>query len=115
MIDWKRVLALHDEVGEAEFRPLVELFLDEIEGTLMTISAADPGVLEQRLLFLKGCAWNLGLRSFGAQCELWESLVLRGGADRFDRDHLLACYGDSKQMLMRDIDRLLSGGESNVA
>ena len=31
MIDWERVTSLRDEVGEDEFRPLVEMFLDEIE------------------------------------------------------------------------------------
>lgn len=115
MIDWKRVLALHDEVGAAEFRPLVELFLDEIEGVLMTATPADPQILEQRLHFLKGSAWNLGLRAFGAQCELWESLVRRGGAPQFDPDQLMGSYGSSKQILMRDLDRVLNGGESEVA
>ena len=115
MIDWTRVLTLHDEVGSAEFRPLLELFLDEIEGVMMSVSSTDPVIFEEKLHFLKGCAWNLGLRAFGALCELWEALVIRGGGDALDLDQLFACYAQSKQMLVRDLDRLLAGGQVDVA
>lgn len=115
MIDWTRVVTLHAEVGAAEFRPLLELFLDEIEGVMMSVSPADPAALEEKLHFLKGCAWNLGLRAFGSLCELWEALVIRGGGEALDLAQLFSCYGQSKQMLMRDLDRLLAGGQADVA
>ena len=115
MIDWTRVLTLHDEVGADEFRPLVELFLDEIEGVMMSIDAADPPRFEEKLHFLKGSAWNMGLRALGALCELWETLVIRGGGDSLDVGQLFDCYGQSKQLLMRDMDRLLARGQTDVA
>ena len=115
MIDWKRVLALHDEVGEAEFRLLVELFLDEIEGVMMSLDTTDPEILEQRLHFLKGNAWNLGLQAFGAQCALWETMVIRGHTDSLEVDRLLDCYAQSKQVLMRDLDRVLDRRTTGVA
>lgn len=115
MIDWTRVLTLHDEVGADEFRPLVELFLDEIEGVMMSIDPGQPQRFEEKLHFLKGSAWNMGLRALGSLCELWESLVIRGGAGDLDLGLLFACYSQSKQVLMRDMDRLLAAGRTDVA
>lgn len=115
MIDWARVLTLHDEVGADEFRPLVELFLDEIESVMMSIDPSDPQSFEERLHFLKGSAWNMGLRAFGRLCELWESLVIRGGADGLDTRQIYDCYSQSKQVLMRDMDRLLAARRIDVA
>ena len=86
MIDWKRMAALRHEVGEDEFAPLVELFLDEIEGAIMTMVPNDPDRMEQRLHFLKGCGLNMGLNAFCRLCDTWERMVATGLGDQLDVD-----------------------------
>lgn len=104
MIDWKRVISLRDEVGEAEFLPLVELFLDEIEGAIMAIEAADTDSLRSALHFMKGCGLNMGLTGFCLACDGWEAALV---SDCPQTDILLESYSASKQVLMRDIERML--------
>lgn len=106
MIDWKRVISLRDEVGETEFRPLVELFLDEIEGAIMGINVSDADALRKALHFMKGCGLNMGLTGFCFACDSWET-ALDGDAHGFPQaDILLESYSTSKQALMRDIERM---------
>lgn len=109
MIDWKRVSALRHEVGEDEFRPLVELFLDEIEGAIMGIVPGDPDSLRQALHFMKGCALNMGLRAFCQNCDTWGALVAAGRARDLRVASLMEAYAVSKQVLMHDLDRMTLG------
>ncbi|MFC0811617.1 Hpt domain-containing protein [Paracoccus panacisoli] len=106
MIDWKRMAALRHEVGEDEFAPLVELFLDEIEGAIMTMVPNDPDRMEQRLHFLKGCGLNMGLNAFCRLCDTWERMVATGLGDQLDVEALMAGYAASKQALMRDLEAM---------
>ena len=116
MIDWIRVTSLRDEVGEDEFRPLVEMFLDEIEAGLMALGSANPVVTWDRLNLLKGCSLNLGLTAFFRICDTWEKLMASGNADQLEVDLLLASYATSKQLLLRDLDRMTGGqGATGVA
>ena len=99
MIDWKRMAALRHEVGEDEFAPLVELFLDEIEGAIMTMVPNDPDRMEQRLHFLKGCGLNMGLNAFCRLCDTWERMVATGLGDQLDVEALMAgCWLSSASM-----------------
>lgn len=104
MIDWKRVTAVRQEAGETEFRPIVELFLDEIEGAIMGIVPGDPASLHEGLQFMKGCGLTVGLRSLCQLCDTWEVALEEGDGSRLRMDTLKDCYAASKQALVRDID-----------
>ena len=106
MIDWARVTSLRHEVGEEEFRPLVELFLDEIEAAIMGVVPGDPQSLRHALNAMKGCAMNTGLTAFCRTCETWEAVIAAGRSDQLHIDLLMASYAAAKQGLMRDIDRM---------
>ncbi|WBU63934.1 Hpt domain-containing protein [Paracoccus aerodenitrificans] len=97
MIDWIRVQTLQEELGEADFPPVVELFLDEIESTVMRLRHSDPDQLESDLHFLKGCAGNLGFRKFRELCVRGEAQLREGGSDQVDLGAVLDCYAATKK------------------
>ena len=97
MIDWKRVQALREELGETDFAAVIELFLDEVEGIVMRIGHGDPDQLENDLHFLKGSAANLGFTAFGRLCQLGEIECRNGHAENFDLAGLLDCYAATKK------------------
>lgn len=118
MIDWDRVVELHDELGAEEFNPVLEMFIDEVEGVVMRLQSDDAAELESSLHFLKGCAWNLGFAEFGAICQRGEAMAARGSAQQVSIDELVACYSTSKQMFIRDLARVIdpdAGGNTDVA
>ena len=80
MLDWDRISELREEVGDAEFQVILEMFLDEVESAMMRLSAKDPKRLETSLHFLKGCAWNLGFAAFGGLCDEEERRAAGGRA-----------------------------------
>lgn len=105
MIDWNRVIELRDEVGPAEFEPVLELFLDEVEEIVMRLGKSDPAKLERDLHFLKGSAWNLGFAEFGSLCHRCEGQVCQGDLSRISIEAIVASYAASKQLFMRDLAR----------
>ncbi|KGJ04456.1 Hpt domain-containing protein [Paracoccus halophilus] len=107
MLDWSRIEELLGEVGEDEFRLILELFLDEVEGVMMRLSHDDPAQLETDLHFLKGCAWNLGFSAFGALCDLGERSVHDGNAAGVIIKDLLGSYSESKKVMMQGLDAAL--------
>lgn len=111
MIDWKRVQTLRDELGEADFASVIELFLDEVEGIVMRIGHGDPDQLENDLHFLKGSAANLGFTAFGKLCQQGEIECRHGQAANFDLPALLDCYAATK----KDFVAGNSGRQSGVA
>ena len=78
MINWDRVDELRSEIGEDGFAEVVELFLDEVETTVMRLPSLPAAALEASLHFLKGSAWNLGFRDFGALCQDGERKAAAG-------------------------------------
>ena len=103
MIDWTRIFELRDEIGEEEFTPLLELFLDEIESVIMRLPHNDPKTMGRDLHFLKGCAQNLGFRLLGSICEAGERQCARNAGEALRSTDVLNCYAESKQLLMRDL------------
>src|SRR5690606_20529143 len=83
MIDWERVAELQSEIGADGFGEVLELFLDEVEGVVMRLGQR-LAKLEDDLHFLKGSAWNLGFRSFGAMCQTGERMAAAGMAAQVD-------------------------------
>lgn len=123
MIDWGRVAAVRHEVGEAEFRPIIELFLDEIEGAIMGIApqdaaggvAGDAASLRHALQFMKGCALNIGLTALCQTCDAWEAMLLQGRQASLQVDSLMESYAASRQALMRDIEARTAHQDTGAA
>jgi HPt (histidine-containing phosphotransfer) domain-containing protein len=107
MIDWERVAELRSEIGAEGFAEVLELFLDEVESVVMNLGRR-PGKLGDELHFLKGSAWNLGFRDFGAICQDGERRCAAGKADSVDIAAVLDCYGRSKDQFMGRVDEFLS-------
>lgn len=97
MIDWKRVQELQGEIGAAEFREVVELFLEEVETLMVRLRAnPQPECYEADLHFLKGCAMNLGFDHLAKLCLAGETAAAAGRAETVDLAPVLACYEASK-------------------
>ncbi|SOB95146.1 Hpt domain-containing protein [Rhodobacter maris] len=107
MIDWERVAELRSEIGAEGFAEVLELFLDEVEAVVMNLGRK-PGKLGDELHFLKGSAWNLGFRTFGAMCQDGERRCSAGKSETVDIPAVLECYGASKQQFMGRVDEFLS-------
>lgn len=97
MIDWSRVEELRDEIGEDGLAEVVGLFLEEVEEALLGLNHDDPPrTLAAQIHFLKGCAWNLGFREFGAVCHDCERAALDGRCDGASVGGLRDCYARSR-------------------
>lgn len=103
MIDWDRVSELREEMGDEEFTPVLELFLDEVEATIMRLHSADPEKFEADLHFLRGSAGNLGFRSLSALCREGENLAKDARLADFDEGRIADCYSYSKAALLRGL------------
>lgn len=106
MIDWDRVAELRSEIGAEGFAEVLELFLDEVENVVMNLGRK-PGKLGDELHFLKGSAWNLGFRAFGAICQEGERRCNAGHAEEIDIAAVLDCYARSKAEFMTRVDEFL--------
>ncbi len=107
MIDWERVAELRSEIGAEGFAEVLELFLDEVEGVVMNLGRKAEK-LGDDLHFLKGSAWNLGFRGFGAMCQDGERRCAAGNCASVDVDAILECYARSKTQFMGRVDEFLS-------
>ena len=93
MIDWDRVSELRDEVGAEDFMDVVEMFLDEVNEEIDTITGEmTVQELEAKLHFLKGSALNLGLAAFADLCRIGEDLARQGEMQAIDRPAIVECY-----------------------
>lgn len=109
MLDWNRIHELRNDVGDDEFKLILELFLDEVEGVIMRLSKRNARKLADDLHFLKGCAWNLGFRGFGILCDEGERLAGAGQAAGVDLEGVMSCYSSSKQMMIRALEAEIAG------
>ncbi len=101
MIDWRRVGELREEIGPDEFDEVAELFLEEVEEALESLSAdASPQDVGALLHFLKGSALNIGFEHLAAICSEGERLAAAGDAAQVDVAELLSVYGTSRKMLL---------------
>lgn len=114
MIDWERVAELRDEIGEAGFSEVLELFLDEVEAVVMRLGSR-PEKLEDDLHFLKGSAWNLGFASFGASCQNGERRAATGCGAEVDISEVIATYSASKKAFMARVGEFCALGSGRVA
>lgn len=103
MINWERVDELRSEIGEEGFAEVVELFLDEVESTVMQLPSQPLPALESSLHFLKGSAWNLGFREFGALCQDGERKAAAGRGAEVDCGLISARYFTSRQTFLEGL------------
>ncbi|MEL7252662.1 MAG: Hpt domain-containing protein [Pseudomonadota bacterium] len=96
MIDWDRVNQLKDEIGEEDFQEVVDMFLDEMNEEVDSLT---PGMgaqdLEAKLHFLKGAALNLGFSAFADLCKTGEEAARDGQTDAIDTAAVMTCYKKS--------------------
>ncbi len=104
MIDWSRVNELKVEIGEDGFAEVVVLFLDEVETVLRLLGAGQSrSAPTDEMHFLKGCAWNIGFREFGAVCQDGERRAAAGGLAASDIQRVLDSYAQSKATFLRGL------------
>lgn len=110
MINWQRVTELRSEIGPDGFSEVVDIFLEEVETALRRLRAHGTAPqLEADLHFLKGCAWNLGFREFGAHCNDGELQVRRGLQAPIDFDAIENCYDLSKVVFASGLENIALG------
>jgi len=116
MIDWARVDELRAEIGEDGFGEVVLLFMEEVESVLARMASAQPGHRPgDDLHFLKGCAWNLGFRQFGAMCQDRERRLAAGDTAAFQPAEIAECYIDSKANFLAALNPGAQAGAGKVA
>ncbi|WP_370399625.1 Hpt domain-containing protein [Sulfitobacter sp. JB4-11] len=115
MINWQRVSELREEVGPEDFDEVVALFLEEVEDTLQRIvTNPDPGTLAEDMHFLKGCALNMGFRTFTAACQHAERRTAEGAADDVDPKQIEETYLTSKQAFLSALPGTLTGDQTSL-
>ncbi|MFZ5963630.1 Hpt domain-containing protein [Thalassococcus sp. BH17M4-6] len=101
MIDWTRVTELRDEIGAEDFQEVIDLFLEEVEGTLDTLtSLTNAAALEAAYHFLKGGALNLGFQAMAELCQSGEASAGLGQMDGVDPDEVMRVYAISKAQFL---------------
>ncbi len=100
MIDWVQVRQLQADVGAEDMDEVVELFLDEVDEAMENLEAEyDAMVFNDRSAafhFLKGCASNLGFKTFADQCSQGEEVTKAGSEPDFKVADLVQLYASSK-------------------
>jgi len=97
VISWERVAELRDEVGEEEFKEVVELFLDEVETVLDRLRSRPVAeTLESDLHFVKGSAMTLGFSGLSEICQTGERRAAAADFAAHDNPAVLATYEASK-------------------
>lgn len=102
MIDWTYIKQLETDVGAAEFKNVVALFLDEVDSEieLLRTPVTTPQILKSKMHFLKGSAYYLGFKEFGDLCARNEMLADSGRAEEIDLSHLISIYDRSRSRFL---------------
>jgi len=102
MIDWNQVATLRDEVGAEDFEEVVELFLQEVDEEIETLTTTSDE-LAAKLHFLKGSALNLGFQEFSSLCQSGESALTQDKSAPVDIEKLLQSYQTSRSAFLTDL------------
>lgn len=101
MIDWKKVAALREEIGDDDFAEVVEIFIEEVSETVDRLREAPKiETLGADLHALKGSALNLGFIQFSELCQIGETHADQGNADKIALPPILSCYDASRDALL---------------
>ncbi len=109
MIQWARVNELRDDVGAEDFDDLVKIFLEEVEDTIQDLSPdSTANQMEQHLHFLKGCALNLGFRTFSDLCQDGERKSAKGETGTIDLTAIIDGFEQSKTVFIAQLPKMLA-------
>jgi HPt (histidine-containing phosphotransfer) domain-containing protein len=110
MIDWTYIKQLETDVGEAEFKNVVALFLDEVDSEieLLRTPGKTPEILKSKMHFLKGSAYYLGFKDFGDLCAQNELLADTGRAEDIDLSLLISVYDRSRSRFLDEAPKYCS-------
>ena len=90
MIDWARVDELRNDMGSDGFDEVVELFLEEMDGRILTMQTGSNQTRAEDLHFLRGSAANIGFSRLHQVCSVAEH------DEEFALDQVWSCYDQSK-------------------
>lgn len=102
MINWDKVNELREDIGAEDFEEIIEVFLDEVEEELASLTTKPKSDLGASMHFLKGSALNLGFQDFSEKCRIGEVFAAEGKAHDIDLSDLQSCYATSKQMFLQN-------------
>jgi HPt (histidine-containing phosphotransfer) domain-containing protein len=80
VIDWNRLNALRDDIGEEDFADVAFLFVSEIGEKLTSLQGTPADATADDFHFLRGSAVNLGLTAFAEACTMAEGACKDGRA-----------------------------------
>ena len=105
MIDWDRVNELRDEVGADDFQEVIDMFLEEVEDTMVRmIAIPNLATLEEDMHFLKGSALSLGFAQFSDLCQAGEKAAKNGEAESICIEDVFESYAASKTKFKERFD-----------
>ncbi len=99
-IDWARLRQLREEIGDAEFVEVIDLFLTEGDAMIDGLAGLEPPAYEAALHALKGAATNLGLEGLAALCAEGECLAASGRAEDVRVPRVLTAYASARAALL---------------
>ncbi len=106
MIDWMQVRQLQDDVGAEDMDEVIQLFLDEVDEAMQNLETQyetmPPNDRSAAFHFLKGCASNLGFKTFADQCGAGEESAKAGNEPEFKVSDLTRLYASSKASFLAD-------------
>lgn len=106
MIDWGKVRELRDEVGAEDLQEVVDLFLEEVEGTIGELAHGPE--LEAQMHFIKGAALNLGFSDLADACYKGEKAAAEGDGDSVDLDEVKSTFSASKSLFLAELTTRLT-------
>lgn len=113
MIDWTRVAQLHDEIGDAGFSEILEVFLEEMEGIVAPLCGTpDPAQLEMTLHAMRGGLLNLGFTDTTTLCREGEALAAQGHADRIDTALIVQSYDAACRVFLSEVAQRMGSAVS---
>ena len=104
MIEWTRVMELHDEVGSDAFKDITQVFLLEVSEALAELTNDTPRqTLEERLHFIRGCSLNLGFKAFSTLCHQAETQATKGQVKTINVADLVNRYEASYEVFVTNL------------
>ena len=113
MIDWTRVAQLHDEIGDAGFMEILDVFLEEMEAIVTPLRGGpDLAQLEMTLHAMRGGLLNLGFTDVSALCRQGEVLAAQGHADQVDTALIVQSYDAACGLFLAEVAQRLGSDMS---
>ena len=114
MIDWKRTRDLRLEVGIDVFSEVMDLFLEEVQGTLDKLCTDEPEKLKKQIHFIKGSSLNVGFIGVADLCNEYDKLSENHISQNMI-DTLKTCFEDTKDLFSRELNEKISTTKRSTA